>query len=356
MATHTRRMLLAVAAFATSTGALAANGLAVLPAAAGLGPVTLLYPTQATPSALRRGPFTVQAAVDAIPARGNGRLVVLSHGSGGAVWPQFDLASALVAAGFTVAMPLHKGDNFEDTADAGPVSWARRPQEVSQTIDAVAALAAPGGRLAPLQLDLQRVGAYGMSAGGLTALALAGGRWSPALLAQHCEAHIEEDFPACVGLSTELTGGVLDGAKIHIAKRVIHAKLGSDTAWRSWTEPRIAAVVSAVPMAALFDMASLASPRVPLGLVRAGQDAWLAPRWHSDAVRAACAERCTLLVDMAQGGHGSILSPAATGLSGALGRLLNDPPGFERNSLPAVYQRIAGFFEKQLGTPAAKAP
>lgn len=356
MAPRTASVLLALAAVAASTGALAANGLATLPATATLGPVTLLYPTQATPSALQRGPFTVQAAVDAAPARGNGRLVVLSHGSGGAVWPQFDLASALVAAGFTVAMPLHKGDNFEDTSDVGPVSWARRPQEVSQAIDAVAAQAAPGGRLAPLQLDLQRVGAYGMSAGGLTALALAGGRWSPALLAQHCEAHIEEDFAACVGLSTELTGGVLDSAKIGIAKRVIRAKLGSDTAWRSWSEPRIAAVVSAVPMAAPFDTASLAAPRVPLGLVRAAEDAWLAPRWHIDAVRTACADRCTLLADMAQGGHGSILSPAVTGLSGTLGRLLNDPPGFDRSSLPAVYREIAGFFEKQLATPTPKAP
>jgi len=167
---------------------------------------------------------------------------------------------------------------------------------------------------------------------------------------------IAQDFAACVGLSTELTGGVLDSAKIGIAQRVIRAKLGGDTAWRSWSEPRIAAVVSAVPMAAPFDMASLATPRVPLGLVRAGQDAWLAPRWHSDAVRAACAERCTLLADMAQGGHGSILSPAVPGLSGALGRLLNDPPGFDRASLPAVYQGIAGFFAQQLGTASAKAP
>ncbi|MGC3987739.1 MAG: dienelactone hydrolase [Pseudorhodoferax sp.] len=350
------RQALVLLALAASTAAPAATGLVTLPAAAGLGPVTLLYPTQAAPAALQRGPFTLQAAVDAAPAHGNGRLVVLSHGSGGSVWPQWDLAQALVAAGFTVAMPLHRGDNFEDTGDVGPVSWARRPQEVSQAIDAVATLAATGGRLAPLQLDLQRVGAYGMSAGGLTALALAGGRWSPARLAQHCEAHIEEDFPACVGLSTELTGGVLDGGKIAIARRVIRARLGEDTAWRSWTEPRIAAVVAAVPMAAPFDMASLAAPRVPLGLVRAGQDAWLAPRWHSDAVLAACAGRCTLVADLAQGGHGSILSPAVPGLSGALGRLLNDPPGFSRSSLPAVHQGIAGFFARQLGATARAQP
>lgn len=344
-----RRAALAACAALAAAAAQAAPGLAQLPAPAGGGPVTLAYPTQAAPSTLQRGPFTVQAAVDAPPARGNGRLVVLSHGSGGSVWPQWDLAQALVAAGFTVAMPLHAGDNFQSTRDAGPVSWARRPQEVSQAIDAVAAASAPGGRFAPLQLDLQRVGAYGMSAGGITVLALAGARWSPALLARHCEAHIAEDFPACVGLSTELTGGVLDDTKVAAARRVIRFKLGDDTAWRRWDEPRIAAVVAAVPVAAPIDMASLAQPRVPLALVRAGQDAWLAPRWHGDAVLAACGTRCTLLADLPQAGHGSILSPMVPDLSGPVARLLRDPPGFDRGMLPGVYARIADFFGKNLG-------
>lgn len=331
----------------------AATGLAVLPATAGTGPVTLAYPTDATPADVARGPFTVRVAQNAPPAKGNGRLVVLSHGSGGSVWPQFDLAQALVAAGFTVAMPLHAGDNFQDTSDVGPVAWARRPKEMSQAIDAVAAQAAPGGRFAPLQLDLQRVGAYGMSAGGITVLTLAGARWSPALLAKHCEAHIAEDFAGCVGLSTQLTGGVLDGSKMAVARQVIRLKLGSDTAWREWNDPRIAAVVAAVPMATPIDMASIAKPRVPLALVRAGQDAWLAPRYHLDAVHAACGARCPLLADMPQGGHGSILSPQVPDLPPDLARLLNDPPGFERSVLPGIYSRIVSFFVKNLQAAAA---
>ena len=42
-------------------------------------------------------------------------------------------------------------------------------------------------------ISLDKVGMYGMSAGGHTALSLAGGRWSPSLLKAHCEAHIAED-------------------------------------------------------------------------------------------------------------------------------------------------------------------
>lgn len=332
-----------------ATAAHAAVGVVESPATADGRAVTVAYPTAASPQPQARGPFTLHFAPRATPTRGNGRLVVLSHGSGGSVWPQFDLAQALVAAGFTVAMPQHAGDNFQDTRDVGLVSWARRPQEVSRAIDTVAALSAPGGPLAPLRLDLQRVGAYGMSAGGLAALTLAGARWSPALLARHCEAHIAEDFAACVGLSTELTGGVLDDTKVAIARSAIRAKLGGDTAWRSWHEPRIAAVVAAVPMAAPIDMTSLARPRVPLALVRAGQDAWLTPRWHLDAVRAACGAHCPLLADMRQGGHGAILSPPVPEQAGAVARLLRDPPGFDRGVLPEVYARIAGFFLQNLG-------
>lgn len=342
------RRLLGLAALIGSLAASATTGLIVLPAAEGSGPLTVAYPTQAPATTLQRGPFTLQATPDARPAGGNHRLIVLSHGSGGSVWTQFDLAQTLVAAGFTVAMPLHAGDNFEDQCDVGPVSWARRPQEVSQAIDRIAAQSAPGGRLAPLQLDLRRVGMYGMSAGGLTALVLAGGHWSPARLAQHCEAHLEQDFAACVGLSLTLTGGPLDADKIALARRAIRARLGDDTAWRSWTEPRIAAVVAAVPMGATFDLDSLARPRVPFALVRAEHDAWLVPRFHSDAVHAACAARCPVLVDMRAGGHGSTLSPPAPGLSGPLARLLDDPPGFDRGSLPGVFERIRDYFVEQL--------
>ena len=74
----------------------------------------------------------------AAPVRGNGRLVVISHGSGGSPWVHADLARSLVDAGFVVAMPQHRGDNYRDDRDPGPDSWTLRPQEVSRAIDAVA--------------------------------------------------------------------------------------------------------------------------------------------------------------------------------------------------------------------------
>jgi predicted dienelactone hydrolase len=271
-------------------------------------------------------------------------MVVVSHGSGGNPWVNSDLARALVADGFVVAMPEHHGDNSRDPAQPGPESWKLRPAEVSRAIDALADSAA----FAPL-LALDRVGMYGMSAGGHTALSLAGGRWSPAQFRRHCEAHMAEDFPACVGLITRLRGDALDGVKKTLATGVIRQRF-QDESWYTHRDPRIQAVVAGVPFAADFDAASLAQPAVPLAIVRAGGDRWLAPRFHADSVLQACRPRCELLADLPAAGHGALLSPLppADRLGAIASELLADPPGFDRASMPAVNQRIVSFFHQHL--------
>ncbi|MEO8144111.1 MAG: dienelactone hydrolase, partial [Betaproteobacteria bacterium] len=117
--------------FFTALAAQAAVGVAVLPGLEGDGPVTVFYPTDGTAQALKRGPFTIQAAENAAPVAGNGRLIAVSHGSGGSAWTYADLATALVAAGFTVAFPEHRGDNYKDHSGVGPPSWKLRPAEVA---------------------------------------------------------------------------------------------------------------------------------------------------------------------------------------------------------------------------------
>ena len=340
------------AAMAWALTGLAAGLLAAAPARAAVGlaeitgndrdgAVTVYYPSDQAAQAVRRGPFTLQLATDAAPRRGNGRLVVISHGSGGSPWVHADLAGRLVQAGFVVALPEHRGDNWRDPAKPGPGSWAQRPAEVSRAIDAVGRDARFAGLLA-----LDRVGMYGMSAGGHTALSLAGGRWSPAGFKQHCEAHLAEDFQTCVGLITRLTGGPLDGLKQWIALRVI-AQRFDDATPQQHNDPRLAAVVAGVPLAADFDLASLATPRVPLALVTAGGDRWLIPRFHSDRVLAVC-KSCEHLAHLPNAGHGALLSPLPPGFTGLLGDLLNDPPGFDRRQLAAVDEQIAAYFSRHL--------
>lgn len=341
MKNHLLAVLLACLA---APAAWSATGLAALPGMQGDGPVTVYYPTSAQAVAVKYGPFTENVALDAAPARGNGRLVVISHGSGGSPRVHADLARALVEAGFVVAMPQHKGDHSGDPARPGPQSWKQRPAEVSRAIDAVAADA----RFASV-LSLDKVGMYGMSAGGHTALTLAGGRWSAARLRDHCEANIGADFHTCVGLTTRLTGGALDEVKKSAALVVIRSRF-ADATWQAHTDPRIAAIVAGVPLAADFDMASLATPRMPLGLVTAAQDKWLVPRFHSSMVLASCKGNCELLADLPTAGHGALISPLPPMdvLSDIARDLLGDPPGFDRSQMPAVDGKIVAFMRRHL--------
>jgi predicted dienelactone hydrolase len=335
------RLLIAATLALLAAVASASVGLTEILGRDGDGPVTVFYPSSSDSRPTNRGPFTLQVASQGAAMRGNGRLVVISHGSGGAPWVHADLARALVEDGFVVALPEHRSDNYKDTSGVGPESWKLRPAEVSRAIDVVGRDA----RFGPL-LKLDRVGMYGMSAGGHTALTLAGGRWSPARIAKHCEEDIASDFNGCVGLTTRLTGGVLDGLKKTIALSVIRYRF-DDTNWYTHADPRIAAVVAGVPYAADFDMDSLKEPRVPLALVTASQDKWLVPRFHSNLVLRACTA-CERLADLPTGGHGALLSPLPPGLTGLIGDLLNDPPGFDRSALPTVDRKIASFFRKRL--------
>lgn len=273
---------------------------------------------------------------------GNGRLVVISHGSTGAPWMYFDLVQTLVNTGFVVAMPEHFGDNAKHSSDPGPESWKKRPIEVTQAIDTLAR----DPRFST-QLDFKKIGMYGMSAGGHTALTLAGGRWSPSEFRRHCEAHIEEDFQTCVGLITKLTGGFLDGTKMAVAKWVIRNKF-TDESWHGHTDPRIVAIVAGVPLSADFDLKSLTSPAVPLGLIVAKHDKWLIPKFHSDQVLKVCAT-CEVVMNLENGGHGALLSPLPPERSGILAELIDDPQGFDRAKIgPEINQKITAFFQKHL--------
>jgi predicted dienelactone hydrolase len=326
---------------AVSVGvSVASAGLSEIAPTAEDGPVTVYYPAEAAEQPLARGRVVLNAAAQAATRRGNGRLIVISHGTGGSPWVHAELARALVEAGYVVAMPEHRADNHKDHSDAiGALS--RRPAEVSRAIDAVGRDA----RFAPL-LDLNQVGVYGMSAGGHTALTIAGGRWSPDGFKRHCEQNLVADFQFCVGVITKLTGGWLDGLKKWVALTAIR-HLFDDTKVREYNDPRVAAVVAAVPAAAMFDVASFAAPRVPLGLVTAQQDKWLVPRFHSDRVLQACLP-CEHIADVSNGGHGAFLSPLPPGLTGLLGDMLNDPPGFDRHAMPEVDRQIAAFFGQHL--------
>lgn len=305
---------------------------------------TVFFPTTDAEASAKVGPFTFSWAKDAIPVKGNGHLVVISHGSGGSPWVHSDLARTLVQRGFTVAIPLHQGDNYLDHSDPGPASWVKRPVEVSRAIDALAANPKFGS-----MLSFDSVGLFGGSSGGHTALTLAGGQSSASRFRDYCLQNIAQDFSSCVGFLMLLHGDWLDGPKMWVAKQVIAWRFSDETVVQH-SDSRIKGIIAMVPFAADFDPASLAEPRTALGLVIAEKDINQIPKYHVNAVRKACEPRCEVVMTLTEGSHGSMLSPMPPLAAGSINNyLLGDPPTFNRSAeIPVLNARVADFFVKTL--------
>ena len=327
-------------------------------------PITLVYPTAAATQDVTYGAFTVQIASNAAPlpadssaASGKRALIVLSHGTAGSALPDHTLAATLARADFVVAQPEHRGDNWQDFSKAGPESWKTRPQDVSETIDAVARDPA----LTAL-VDTRRVGVHGMSAGGVTGLVLAGAQWRMLNLIQHCAQNLDEDIGFCLNglgplpkLQTqrrrqfEMARGASE-QYMPANLKVAHGGQGVE-APDPRPDPRIAAVSLAVPVGVIFTPESLARIRIPVALSTSGNDGVLLPRFHSQHVLKHCTS-CSALSDHPQAGHFDWLSPwpasiaqtvAATQMRGGLPN-----PAFMEADRQKAFDQIALFFKQKL--------
>ena len=328
-------------------------------------PITLIYPTAAEAQPFTQGAFTVQVASNAASApapstaaSGKRSLIVLSHGSAGSALPDHALAATLARAGFVVAQPEHRGDNWQDFSRAGPESWKTRPQEVSEAIDAVA----QDPVLAPL-VDTRRVGVHGMSAGGVTGLTLAGAQWRMLNLIQHCAQHLDEDIGFCLnGLAQHPLQQTLRKGQFAMGRmstessapasfKTLHGGHSPASNPDPRRDPRVVAVSLAAPVAAIFTADSLSRIRIPVGLTTAGDDGVLLPRFHSQHVLKHCTS-CSVLSDHPTAGHFDWLAPwpasvaqtvAATQMRGGLPN-----PNFSPEERQKAFEQIALFFKQKL--------
>ena len=144
-------------------------------------------------------------------------------------------------------------------------------------------------------------------------------------------------------------GDGLDAIKAWAAKLVIRLRF-SDATPHGHIDPRIGAAIAMVPFAADFDPESLRQPQVPLGLVIADKDVNQVPRFHVEAIAAACELRCEVLQRLAEGGHGTMLSPMPPLQPGSVAdRLLGDLPSFDRAAtIPRLHADVAEFFVQHL--------
>ena len=289
-------------------------------------PVAVWYPSVAPTESWRAGPYRINATRNAPPEPGRHPLVLLSHGSGGGEFGHADLAEALAQRGYVVAAPRHLGDSHDQPEGQGSdVQLIGRPWQAVATLDAVLADA----RLAPA-IDAQRIGMAGFSAGGYTALVMAGARPELPLANAHCRAHPDNKVICPQGAATQ--------RKI------------TRPGWALPSDRRVRAAVVMAPFGIVFDAKGLADVTIPLRIYKASDDQVLRNAWNADAVLGmlpARTEHAELL-----GGHYVFLAPCGDELKAAVPEICRDAPGVDRVALHTkLNAEIADFFDRTLTPP-----
>lgn len=292
--------------------------------------VALYYPTQTPARTIAMGPFTVRAAIQSPPEARVKGLIVLSHGTGGSELAHSSLAEALARAGYLVAALRHPGDNWQDRS-----VWQRppgaffteRPRHVSRVIDALLADPDWKDRIAT-DARGPRIGVLGHSAGGYTAVALAGGQVDLSRIGGHCRANRAED-PIFCGMG-----------------RVDQAPAG-ELLLAPTADTRVRAVVAMAPLGVMFTAASLAGIKTPVAIYAAELDRWLVPRFHAEWIARNVPGAAFQGIPNAW--HFAFMDRPATPIQTADGDAAADPPGFDRAALLArLAVELPAFFDKAL--------
>jgi predicted dienelactone hydrolase len=293
--------------------------------------VGIWYPTDApaTPGAL--GAFTQTVARDAVPAGKGLALIVMSHGTGGWYGEHYDTALELARAGFVVAAVSHTGDTYDDQSRG--VLVTERPLHIRRLIDYMLS-EWPSHET----MDGARIGVFGFSAGGFTALVAAGGVPDFGRLPAHWRAHP-------------------DYFDSQLAKR---AGLPMDTAINvpaaAWAhDPRIkAAVVAAPALGFTFGAGGLKTVTLPMQLWRADEDHILPNPDYAEAVRVALPSPPEYHV-VKEADHFDFLAPCDDQLRQFAPQICVSRPGFDRAAFHDVFNHeVVRFFTATLKyTPAA---
>lgn len=126
--------------------------------------------------------YGTPAGKDAPHLDGTFPMIVMSHGAGGNAGQFGWIAAALAEAGYVVVLPNHPGTTSRKASAEAAVRVWERPADITAVIDHIAANAQDYAFI-----DTTRIGALGFSAGGYTAMAVAGARVNPDLLQSFCD-------------------------------------------------------------------------------------------------------------------------------------------------------------------------
>ena len=283
------------------------------------------YPTDSPATEHSLGGFT-QTIAPGAPIAGRGLpLVVMSHGGGGWYGGHYDTALALARAGFVVAAVSHAGDTFDDQTKVTQL-W-RRPAQLHRLVDYMLDEWSQRERL-----DALRVGAFGFSNGGFTALVAAGGVPDLSKIAPYCQAHPDHDLCRTLKLA-----GIDPGLFAAVPA----------TAWVH--DQRIKAVVIAAPaFGFVFGRAGLSDIRVPIQLWRAADDRHQPSPYYDEAVRADLPTPLEYHV-VRNAGHYDFLPPCDARLLQMRPDICNSLPGLDRKAFHKQFNtEMVRFFRANL--------
>lgn len=215
--------------------------------------VGLWYPSNAPNAKEPNTPFDMALAVDAPIQNANGALILISHGFGGWYAGHADTAIALAEAGYIVAAPTHTGNTWSDMSSPVEKWLLDRPRHISKVIDHLLLDGAVS-----THVDKEKIGLFGFSAGGYTAVGLIGG--VPDI--EHARKHCLE-YPAEFVCAEGLIDGMLNSGMDTLP----------DNAWGA--DQRIKAASIAAPAGAF------AYPASSLVNVNADVQLWSAQFDHS---------------------------------------------------------------------------
>jgi predicted dienelactone hydrolase len=222
----------------------------------------VVYPTTASAATTSLGPFTIAAGRNLPPVSGTHPLIVISHGTGGSMLGHHDALTALARAGFIAAAVEHPRNNYRDDSGFGTdLQLYGRSHHIKALIDGL--LIEP--TFGPL-IDKVHIGMVGHSAGGYTALLVAGA--VPNF-------DLDKQYRAAVG-----------------AERDPYRQRADSVAKQRWShnlrpiaDPRVKAIVLLAPaLGYVFDTDGLADVRIPVKIYRPSADEMLPHPWFAERI------------------------------------------------------------------------
>lgn len=289
--------------------------------------IAIWYPTSSRASSQPLGYFQQTVALNGAITGNKLPVVFISHGTAGSLASHYDTALALAQAGFVVVAVTHTGDNYQDQSYVGnQIDLIDRPRQLKRVIGFV--LDDWSDRT---HVDPKKVGVFGFSLGGFTALVEVGGLPDLRRMAQLCDER--PTAPEC-SFIRQRNGDQLGPIK-------------GTPVWVS--DSRIRAAVVAAPAAGyLFGAGGLKQVTIPVQLWRAATDGQAPDAWNSGVVRSGLPTTPDLHT-VADADHYAFLPPCSDALKQVAAFICTDAASFDRAGFHKQFNHdVVAFFSQTL--------